>query len=150
MIRYASFAVLALVAMFTLWHAAFTVGYAIAGTGSGSGSAVVAPADGLHDPVIAPVEAYDDFRAAQKIGWPLALLAALVMLTRGLATASTKWSISWLAFLSKGAAAVILAGLGTCGAAAFNTLALGGTWFAVATAAIGAALALIQPTPKAT
>lgn len=118
-----------------------------AGSGSGSGSAVPAPADQLHNPVDAPVAAYDDFKAAQKIGWPLALLAALVMLTRGIATAATRWSISWLAWLAKGAAATAISGAGAIGAAAFNTLALGGTWFAVAVAAMGALLALMTPKP---
>jgi hypothetical protein len=111
----------------------------------GSGSSVT-PADQLHDPVVDPLGALDDVRAAKKIGWPLALLAGLVMVVRGLQTAASRWpSVGALAWLGTGVRAVVLAGVATVSAAAYNSLALGGTWFAVAVAAVGAALWLLAP-----
>lgn len=115
--------------------------------GVGSGSAAL-PADVLHDPVTHPQAAFDDARAAQKIGWPLCVLAVLIMLARGAQTAGKKWAWRWLAWLNTGVRAFVLAGIGTVGAAAFNSLALGGTWFAVALAAAASLLALMAPTPK--
>ncbi|MEO7895901.1 MAG: hypothetical protein ABIR65_01260 [Pseudolysinimonas sp.] len=106
------------------------------------------PADALHDPLVAPAAAFDDVRAAQKIGWPLAVLAVLVMLSRVLGGAGTRWSVPWLAWLAKGTAAFVVGGLGSVSAAAFNALALGGTWFAVVAAAVGAGLALTSPTTR--
>ena len=65
-----------------------------------------APADQLHDPATSPLEAWDDLKAARKVGWPLALLAAAIMLARGLGTVGR--NVAWLAWLNKGRAAVIL------------------------------------------
>lgn len=125
------------------------------GSGSASSSAIappsqpVVPADQLHDPVADPIKAFDDVRAAQKIGWPLALLATLVMAARGLSSAGKRWpSVRWLSWLNTGARAFVIAGLTTLSCAAFNTLALGGTWFAVAMAACAAFLTLVTPSPK--
>lgn len=115
--------------------------------GPGSGSAV-APADVLHDPVTDPVAAFDDARAAQKIGWPLALLACLIMVARAAQTAGKRWSWAWLKWLNTGVRAFVIAGVITVGSAAFNTLALGGTWYAVGLAAAVALLAVITPAPK--
>jgi hypothetical protein len=129
-----------------------------ADTGSGSslppatttGPAPKAPSVELHNPVTDPIAAFDDVKAAKKLGWPLALLALLIMLTRGLGTIGTRWgSMSWLAWLGKGSTAVIVSGVGTVATAAFNTLALGGTWFAVMMAAAGAFFALLAPAKPA-
>lgn len=124
-------------------------GFLLVSDGSDSSSApVLAPADKLHDPVLAPLEAMDDARAMQKLGWPLALLASLIMVARGLASAGKRWpSVRWLAWLNTGVRAFAIAGVATVAAAAFNTLALGGTWFAVAMAAAGAGLAMLVPSP---
>ncbi len=101
-------------------------------------------ADQLHDPAIQPVEAWDDAKAARKLGWPVALLAALIMLSRGIGTAGR--NVPWLGWLNKGRAAVIVAGVGTVATAGFNAVGLGGTWFAVLMAAAAAFFALIPPT----
>jgi len=116
-----------------------------AGPGSGSGSAI--QADDLDDPVLAPAAAFDDAKALHKIGWPLLLLGCLIMLTKGLRSAGKKWPWAWLSWINAGYRATALAGALTVGSAAFNTLALGGTWFAVLVAAGGALLMLFQPTP---
>lgn len=122
----------------------------VSGSGSSSPAPVIAPADKLRDPVSDPVGAFDDVRAARKLGWPLALLAVLIMVARGLQSAGQRWPNSrWLSWLNTGARAFVIAGAATVAAASFNTLALGGTWFAVAMAAVGAALALLAPKPPA-
>lgn len=127
-------------------------GSAIATPDAGSGSAVAAPADALPNPAKDPGGALTAEKAAYKLGWPLAVLAALIMLCRALGTAA---SISWLAWLGKGKWAVITAGIGAVAASAFNALALGGTWYAalIASAAVGFALlkphAEPAPAPKA-
>lgn len=118
-----------------------------AGAGSGSGSAT--PADKLHDPVAEPMAAFDDVVAMKKIGWPLALLGALIMLARGVQSAAKRWpTVKALAWLGTGVRAFVIAGVITVSTASFNALATGGTWFAVAMAAFGAFLALLAPAPK--
>lgn len=117
-----------------------------AGVGSGSGSAM--PADVLDDPVTNPAAAFDDAKAMHKLGWPLLLLASLIMIAKGLLTAGKRWSWSWLKWLNTGVRAVAIAGVITVASAAFNTLALGGTYFAVMVAAAGALFTMIAPTPK--
>jgi len=117
-------------------------------TGSGSGSQV-APADQLHDPVVDPTAAFNDAMAMKKIGWPLALLASLIMLARGVQSAAKRWpDVKAVAWLGSGSRAFAIAGALTIGAAAFNVLAKGGTWYAVAIAAAGALFALLAPAPK--
>jgi hypothetical protein len=112
-------------------------------TPASTGSAVAqTPADKLPNPGDDPAKALDAEKAAYKLGWPLAVLAALVMLAKLAGTAAT---ISWLAWLGKGKAAAIAAGVGAVSAAAFNALALGGTWYAALIAAGGVVLLLIKP-----
>ena len=120
--------------------------------GSGGGSAAIAPtdkpSDKLHNPVDDPLASVDDVRKAKSGGgWSLAVLAALVILFHGLAKISTVYDVSWLAFLAKGKVASGLAILGAGAAAAFDSLAYGGNWFAVAIAGIGAALLWKDPKP---
>lgn len=114
--------------------------------GVGSGSAM--PADELDDPVTNPSAAFDDAKAMHKLGWPLLLLATLIMVAKGLLTAGKRWKWKWLTWLNTGVRAVAIAGVITVGSAAFNTLALGGTYVAVLIAAAGALFTLIAPTPK--
>lgn len=111
---------------------------------SGSGSAVAAPADQLPDAVAHPADAITAEKAAyNKAGWPLAVLAGLIMIGRGLGAVSKKWAP--LAWLGKGRAAVLAAGGVTLAIAAFNALALGGTWYAAIVAAASAGFALMRP-----
>lgn len=119
-------------------------------TGPGSGTAP-SLSDKLHNPVDDPLAAISDLRAAKKQGWAAAILAAIVMLTAGLARAAQRWpTVSFLAWFGKHKTAIfIVGGVGTVSAAAYNTLVLGGTVMAVIFAAVGAVLTLIAPTPKA-
>lgn len=111
--------------------------------GSATGSAIASPADQLPDLASNPTKAFDAEKAAYKLGWPLGLLAAIIMLGRGIGQAGRK--LAWLAWLNKGAAAVITAGAVTVAIAAFNALALGGTWYAAALASAAAGFALLKP-----
>lgn len=90
-----------------------------------------APADKLHDPVASPQLALDDLKTAKKGGWGIFLFACLIMLCRVLGRLG-----GILKPLSQGRVAVVIAGINTLALTAFNALALGGTWFAVAAAAI--------------
>lgn len=115
----------------------------VGSAGAGSGSAVTSPADQLPDIVTNPGKAFDAEKAAYKLGWPLAVLAAIIMLGRGAGLLGRQFS--WLAWIGKGKAAVVTAGIVTVAIAAFNALALGGTWYAALFAAIYAGLALLKP-----
>lgn len=121
----------------------------------GSGSALASPvaatgsdaASKLADPITQPGQAITQLENAKTNGWPLALLAALVLLFHGLAyVSSAKW-IAWLAVASR--ASYISIGV-TLASAAYNALAAGGTWLAVGSA-VAAALFLLKnakaPTP---
>lgn len=141
------------------------IAFADSGSGSGSGSAVlettpvdhaappvvvVVPADKLHDPLTQPTQAFDDIGAATKVGWPIAMLAVAILLTRTLGSLSKRWpQVKGLAWLNTGAAAVIVAAIATIATAAYNTLALGGTWTATVMAATVAGFALLAPVPNA-
>jgi hypothetical protein len=134
-------------------HAQGTVAVVDAGvttptTGSAAVVTPASPADKLHDPIAEPQQAFDDAVAMKKIGWPLLLIGALLMIARGMQSAGKRWpSVRWIAWLNTGPRAFAIAGLITVGSAAFNTLVGGGTWFAVATAAMAAGLAMMVPAP---
>lgn len=106
----------------------------------------VKPSDKLHDPLTAPIAAWDDLKAAKKQGWAAAILCALVLLTATFARASSRWpkAFGWAA---KHKTAIIVVGaVGATAAAAFDTLVLGGSWMSVVMASGGSLLALIAPT----
>lgn len=112
--------------------------------GAASPAPAPKPSDQLDDPLAAPGDAYADLVAAKRSGgWALALLAGLVMLTRTLARLPGAVGAWWRV----GARATGLASAGAIGAAAFDALALGGTWIAVLFAAAGAGFALLAPVP---
>jgi hypothetical protein len=116
----------------------------LAGSASGGSDSATVPADQLPDVAANPAAAISAEKAAyNKEGWPLALLAGLIMLGRGVGFFAKKWAP--LAWLGKGRAAVITAGVVTLAAAAFNALALGGTWYAALVAAAAAGFALMKP-----
>jgi hypothetical protein len=141
---------LGILLMFSSFHLGVQLAHAdtpptlIAGSAAaGSGSAITSPADQLPDVVAHPAQAFDAEKAAYKLGWPLAVLAAIIMLGRGAGLLGRQFS--WLAWIGKGKAAVITAGAVTVSIAAFNSLALGGTWYAALIAAVGVGFALLQP-----
>jgi len=105
------------------------------------------PSDRLHDPLTDPAGAIDDAVAARRQGWPLLALVVLILVSRGLGKARTRWpssrSLAWMG----GRAGLVVIGAGIVAGAAFDALALGGSWFAAGAAAIGAALALLDPAP---
>jgi hypothetical protein len=102
-------------------------------TGSGSD---VAPADKLHDPLAAPIAAFDDVLAAKKLGWPILVLVALILISRVLARVGGVFKP-----LGSGKAALGIAAVGTFAITAYNAVALGGSWFAAVTAAVVAGFA---------
>lgn len=82
----------------------------------------------VDNPVTNPGAAFDDLRAAKKLGWPALVIVALTALFLGLGTAFPA--------LAKGTTAFILA-CGTAGLlAAGNTVLAQGSWMAVATAGL--------------
>lgn len=125
------------------------------GSGSGSAIAVVTvtasppaavsttPADQLHDPTSDPVAAFDDLKAAKKLGWP-ALVFAIVLIAARVAAKLGK-SVSFLAKLGTGRVAVYVAGAAAVAVAGYNAAALGGSAIAIAAAALMAAFALLDP-----
>lgn len=109
-----------------------------------TGSAAT-PADKLHDPLSSPGAAFDDLKAAKKVGWPLAVFAGLIMLCKLLARAK---SIPWLSALGKGKTAVVVAATGAIATACFNAAADGGAWSATAFAGLLALAHYFDATPK--
>lgn len=105
------------------------------------------PSDALHDPVLDPAGAIDDAAAAKRQGWPILVLVGVVLVSRGLGTARRRWPGSRALRWMSGRAGLITIGSGAIAAAAFDALVLGGSWFAAGYAALGAALALIDPGP---
>ena len=114
---------------------------------AGAGSAEAPPSTTIDDPIVAPSAAWDDLKAARKTSWPLAVLAGLIMLARLAGSAGSKMKA--LAWLGKGKAAFAAAGVLAVATAAFDVLALGGSWVSVLTAAAAAGFALMVPTPTA-
>lgn len=81
----------------------------------------------VDNPITDPGAAFDDIRAAKKIGWPALVIVALTALLLGLKTVVPS--------LAKGSTAFLLA-CGTAGLlAAGNTVLAKGSWVSVATAA---------------
>lgn len=127
-----------------------------AGSGSGSSSAAPAapapeaktpPSEALPNPVDDPIAAIETLRAQRKQGWAVTILAAVCMLVAGLSRAGSKWpDVKPLAWVRTNKTAILVSsGLALTSAAAFNALALGGTWLAALWAAVGAGLSLLHP-----
>lgn len=107
-------------------------------TGSGSSVTAAPSADQLHDPLVDPVGAYDDVKAARRVGWAAALFAGLSMLV--LAVGTVGRNVKALSWLGSGKAAIVVGLIGALAAAAYNAAAAGGTWLAMLfAAAMGAA-----------
>lgn len=128
--------------------------YAQADTGSGSDvgdpapSTEPKPSDKLHNPVTDPFAAIDDARGLKKNGWPILLLGVLIMLARGLGAAGERWPKLKSLIKLGGIVGTVVVAIGTVASAAFDSLVLGGSWYAVGVAAIGAVILLIHPNPK--
>lgn len=108
------------------------------------------PSDKLHD-ISNPIAAWDDARAAHKVGWPLAVFAVLVMFTKGLAYGKNKLSavplLGRLArWLSVGRRAMAVAAVGTFGSAGYDVMIGGGSVVAAMIAGGIAAAGLLSPT----
>lgn len=122
---------------------------------TGSASAVPAmaspaqrPSDEIANPVDDPIGAINDAREAQRQNWALFGLAIAIMVSRGLGTLRSRYPASKLLARMTGRPGLIVAGVGFVGASAFDALALGGSWYAVVVAAIGALLSLLVPEPS--
>ncbi len=111
------------------------------------------PSDSIDNPVDNPLAAIDDVRQAKKQGWATAILVTLIALTAGFARASSKWPTApVLKTINKNKTVILVVGcLGVCVTAAYNALALGGSWFAVLGAAVVAGVTFVnaQPNPPA-
>lgn len=90
------------------------------------------PADKLHD-ATNPGAAWDDLKAAKKVGWPLAIFAALIILARAVSKLGSK-----VAFLGKGKVAVLVGAVGAIAASCYNAAADGGAWTATMVAGVTA------------
>jgi hypothetical protein len=93
------------------------------------------------DPLTDPSAAFNSFQALYKISWPLAVIAGVAVIARLLGRFAPK-----LSFLA-GRPAAVVAVVAACSAAAFDVLALGGSWASVVVAAVTSLLTLWQPTP---
>lgn len=112
------------------------------------------PVPVLPDPLAHPLDAASELGQLQHQSWPLAILGALLMLSRAIQTWAPKHkqdtgklgaAARWLA---GGVRATVIAGLIPIALAAFNALAIGGAWTSVALAAFGAAVALFVPAQR--
>lgn len=107
--------------------AAATTTTATVETPTGTATTTVTTLPAVDNPVTSPGAAFDDIRAAKKIGWPALVIVSLTALLLGLKTV--------IPSLAKGSTAFLLA-CGTAGLlAAGNTVLAKGSWVSVATAA---------------
>jgi hypothetical protein len=107
------------------------------GSAAGSASAPPAatPADELHDPIAAPAQAWDDVKAAKKVGWAVLVFAVLTMMAK---LAGRMKTVKFFAPLGKGKVAVVIGALGALGASCYNAAAEGGAWTAMLVAGVTA------------
>lgn len=122
--------------------------------GSGSSAHVVpASAAAAPNPIEQPAQAWSDEKAAQKVGWPLAIWLALVMLGKALAYGRDKvkgWPVigKLAARLAVGKGAMIVAAVGAVGAAGYDVLVNGGTWVAALVTSVAALGGVMHSTTK--
>ncbi len=97
--------------------------------------------------------AWDEAKAARKVGWPLAVFAVLVMLSKALAYGREKLkavpvigkAAQWL---SVGKRAMLVVGFGTVAAAGYDVLTAGGSLVAALFAAGVAVAGVLHSTTK--
>jgi hypothetical protein len=105
--------------------------------------APIASSSSLADPTVAPIQAVSQLAQLEHVGWPLALLAVLIMLSRAGVALAPRYALT--AKLERGKRLMVVAGVGTVAAAAFNTVALGGSWTAALVGAAGVVFAMLSP-----
>jgi hypothetical protein len=88
------------------------------------------------DPLAAPQATFDELVATKKLGWPILALVILIVACRVLAKLGGVFTP-----LGSGKVALGIAAVGAFALAAYNALALGGTWFAALLAAVVAGFA---------
>ncbi|HEY1554779.1 MAG TPA: hypothetical protein VGF94_08095 [Kofleriaceae bacterium] len=116
---------------------------------AGVGSAAAAPivdATQLANPATNPLVAVDQLEQLEAVGWPLAVLAGLIMLLDIVSLCAPRWP-RLAAWLGQGRRPMLVAGAGAVAAAAFHSIALGGNWYAMIVAVMGTLLALRSPAP---
>lgn len=133
---------------------ATAAGSGLEGTGSSGDPlhVVVDPSKDLPNPATQPVAAWSEVKLARKTSWPLAVWMALAMLGKGLAYGRDKLAKvplvgKFAALLAKGKGAMILAAIGTVGAAGYGVMVDGGT---LVSALVAAAIALAGVTHSTT
>lgn len=114
-------------------------------TGSGSGSAVVAPHEQLHDPVDQPVETIRDIGDSRKVGWP-AFAAAIVLVVCKLA-GRAKGALKWL---GEGWRPVVFTVATAVASGVYDAAVLGGTGVALLLALVVSLAAAIPNKGPAT
>lgn len=104
-------------------------------TATATTTTVAITADQVHDVLTSPIAAYDDVRAAKKLGWPALVFIVALILARlaGKLGAIQGWSL--LAKLNTGKVAVVIGGVAAVAAAGFNAATAGGSLIAVLTGA---------------
>lgn len=105
------------------------------------------PSSQLADPLTSPQQSYNDLKAAKRLGWGVFALALLIVGCRLAGKLG-----GWFKPLATGRVAVVVAGIGAVAIAAYNALALGGTWMSAGAAALVAMAVFYNSTakPKAT
>lgn len=112
---------------------------------AGSAAAPAAtPADQLHDPVSSPAAAWDDVKAAKKVGWASLVFAVLVMVAKLASRLGGRFKT-----LGTGKVAVVIGAIGALGAACYNAAADGGAWTAMLVAGMLAIAHFLDAAPKA-
>jgi len=86
-------------------------------------------ADQLPDPVSHPAAAFDEIKAAKKLGWPIVAFVALMFAAK--AAGRLGKSVAWLAWLGRGKAAVVVGAAGALGASCYDAATSGGSWMAI-------------------
>ncbi len=107
----------------------------------------------LPNPAAAPVQAWDDAKAARKVSWPLAVWAALAMLGKALAYGREKLKTVPIVgkaaeWLSVGKRAMVVAAIGTVGSAGYDVLISGGSVVAALVASGIAIAGTVHSTTK--
>ena len=131
-----------------------TVAFADAGSGSavatdagvtdaGSASATPAPAAPvIHDPSTDPAGFISDLKTAKTSGWGVAILVGVFGLCELLSRAKLLPSLAWL---GKGRISIAIGAIAAFATTSITALAGGGTWTAVALAALSSFFLYLHP-----
>jgi len=94
------------------------------------------PVDELDDPLENPAAAIDDLKAAKRTGWVIFVFAIVTMVARVLGKLGKRKELPWLAWLNRGKTAIGIGLVSSLGAAGYNALADGGSYYALAAALV--------------